>query len=228
MLSTFGYRPREHIQNEYVLAVIRHAFSTFPAVFCLLATMVLLLYPAKDDELFHSAVQKGIADHAAGKACPDPVTKHRMPDSKVAVRILGGVENVHAVDHFSHVNLKQVVTARSKPALLWPALIWTAFMGVMVVSSASIMYFVMGSMATEAELSGCAATGVDGRPDTADDDEDDDGPSYMGAAPLGLVLVCFATLGFIWNGLVLRQAWKLLDHPLTIGSIAEYVAEFSE
>merc|ERR1740117_1042909 len=52
MLGTFGYQPREHEQNEDVLAVIRHAFSTFPAIFVLLATIVLLLYPAKNDESF--------------------------------------------------------------------------------------------------------------------------------------------------------------------------------
>ena len=127
MLGTFGYQPREHEQNEDVLAVIRHAFSTFPAIFVLLATIVLLLYPAKNDESFHCAVQSGIADHKNGKACTDPVTKKRMPDHREAVRILGGVENVHMVDHFSFDNLKAAVSARSKTALLWSSLIWSCF-----------------------------------------------------------------------------------------------------
>eukprot|EP01050_Picozoa_sp_SAG11_P022018 SAG11_NODE_4049_length_2086_cov_2.756920_1_plen_574_part_10 len=84
LLSQYGYQPGQDGQSEHVLAIIRHSFSTIPAFFCLLATTVLLLYPAKDDEIFHSKVQSGIADHKKSKACQDPITKMRLPDASEA------------------------------------------------------------------------------------------------------------------------------------------------
>ena len=83
ILANAGYVANQ-AQSMEVQMVIRSLYALFPAVFDLIATLVIWKYPL--NEKVHKAIRQGISQHERGEAATDPLTGKSIPpmaDSEV-------------------------------------------------------------------------------------------------------------------------------------------------
>ncbi len=110
ILGWVGYQPNV-VQTEEVTFTIRFLVGLFPALFYVVALLILTRYPIS--ERAHEAIRKGIAAHADGRTIDDPLTGRPLapPSAQGDAEATGWF-----LDHFSTGELRRwLVGGPSRP-----------------------------------------------------------------------------------------------------------------
>jgi len=103
ILGWVGYVPNV-AQTEEVTFTIRFMVGLFPALFYVVALLILTRYPISEQA--HTAIRDAIAAHDAGREAEDPLTGRRLPPPSASGE---AEETGWFLDHFSTGELRRAL-----------------------------------------------------------------------------------------------------------------------